>query len=107
MIMVYGIFSFNEYQELTFDYFYGMIFVASSSCIISTSVLALNAFRNGYIFVAWLLIAANFFISSFTDVWYYYLETVGQYTNTHPVNMLWQLSDFLIVYALFKHRKIV
>lgn len=98
MILTYGIFSF--------DYFYGMIFVASSSFAIAASVLALNAFRNGYLFVAWLLIAVSFFISSSADVWYYYLEVGEEYADSHPVVMLWQLSDFLIIYALFKHRKI-
>ncbi|MFB5597509.1 MAG: hypothetical protein ACE5RJ_00610 [Nitrosopumilaceae archaeon] len=41
------------------------------------------------------------------DVWYYYLEEIEAFTIKDPVNTLWVLSNAIMVYALYKHKKII
>ena len=51
----------------------------------------------------WLLVI-GIMLNAIGDMWYYYLETFGQYTITHPVNLFWWSSYLVMIYAFYKHK---
>ena len=107
--IIFSIYSYTtliEYEEPNFDYYYGIIFVLGASIVFAFAVLGASVFRKGVLGVAWLLLVCGILISTVGDVWYYYLEVFEEYSDLHPVNVMWYVSDFLIIYALAKHRKI-
>jgi hypothetical protein len=106
IFFIYSYTTLIEYEEPSFDYFYGIIFVLGASTVFAFAVLGASVFRKGVLGVAWLLLVCGILISTVGDVWYYYLEVFEEYSDLHPVNVMWYVSDFLIIYALAKHRKI-
>lgn len=92
-------------EEAAFDYFYGLIFVAGAAITLSFAALGAIIFRGGLLGVAWALLLIGILIFTIGDVWYYWLEVVGEYDLTHPVNLLWYIPDGIVIYALFKHAK--
>lgn len=106
IFFIYSYTTLIEYEEPNFDFYYGIIFVLGASVVFAFAVLGASIFRKGVLGVAWLLLVCGILISTVGDVWYYYLEVFEEYSNLHPVNVMWYVSDFLIIYALAKHRKI-
>ena len=107
IISIYSIVSLEEIGEPNFDYFYGVIFVSGTSVVLSLAALGAIVFRGGLLGIAWLLLLIGVFIFAIGDVWYYYLEIFGEYDLLHPVNLFWYASDWIIVYALYKHSKAI
>ena len=105
--LIFAFFSFDEIEGHTFDFYFGLIYVFGSSLILSLAILGVTVFRNSILGVAWLLLAIGLFLFTFADVWYYYLELVGEYTEQHFINTLWITSHMIIIYALYKHKKII
>ena len=105
MIAVYTFFSLRVFEEPDFDFYYGIIFVSGSSVTMAFAVLGAKIFRKGTLGVAWLLLVLGILANTIGDVWYYYLETVGDYDLGHVVNLFWYVSYWFIVYALYKHKK--
>lgn len=103
---LYAFTSFLEFEEPNFDFYYGIIFVLGASVVLAYAILGASIFRKGVLGVAWLLLVVGILVSTVGDVWYYYLEVFEEYSDLHPVNIMWFVSDFLIIYALAKHRKI-
>jgi len=93
--------------ELHFDFYYGLIFVAASSTTLSFSILGALTFRQGALGVVWLLLVIGLMINASGDVWYYHLEIFGQYYDAHPLTSIWYVANLFIIYALFKHVKIL
>jgi len=91
--------------EAAFDYFYGLIFVAGAAITLSFAALGAIVFRGGLLGVVWAVLLIGILIFIIGDVWYYWLEVVGEYDLTHPVNLLWYISDGVLIYALIKHSK--
>lgn len=105
MILVYTFFSLIVFEEPDFDFYYGIIFVSGSSVTMAFAVLAAKIFHKGALGIAWLLLVLAILANTLGDVWYYYLEVVGEYGLGHPVNLFWYVSYWFIVYALYKHKK--
>ena len=103
----YAYFSFEDLGEANFDFYFGTLFVATSSLILSHAVLGASVFRQSVLGTAWLLLAIGIFIFTVADVWYYYLELFGLFDISHPTNTLWVLSNMVIIYALYKHLKVI
>jgi len=93
--------------ELNFDFYYGLIFVAGASTALSFTVLCALTFRQGALGVVWLLLILGLMLSTAGDVWYYHLEIFGQYYDAHPVTVVWFVANMFMIYALFKHLKII
>jgi len=109
-ILIVGIFAYisiDMIDEEPFDFYFGLLFVLSSAMIFSLAILGAVVFRDSILGIAWLLLASGIFVFTVADVWYYYLEIVDGYTTNHYVNTLWVLGSTVIVYALYKHRKII
>lgn len=107
IVFIFAFISFDEIDGHSFDFYFGMIFVFGSSLILSLAILGVTVFRRSVLGVAWLLLAVGLFLFTFADVWYYYLELVGEYYIGHFIDTLWITSNMIIVYALYKHKKII
>ncbi|HSG73915.1 MAG TPA: histidine kinase [Nitrosopumilaceae archaeon] len=106
-LIVYGYISFTEFEEANFDFYYGMIFVAIASITLSIAILGASVFRQGVIGVAWLLLVIGILMNATGDLWYYHLEVFGEYFDAHPVTVVWYVSNLVMIYALYKHQKIL
>jgi len=93
--------------ELNFDFYYGLIFVGGASVVISFTILGALIFKEGVWGTVWLLLVFGLMLSTAGDVWYYNLEIYGYYYDAHPVTVLWFIANLIIVYALYKHGKIM
>ena len=106
-LIVYGYISITEFEEANFDFYYGMIFVAAASISLSIAILGASVFRLGLIGVAWLLLVIGILINAIADLWYYHLEIFGEYFDAHPLTIIWYVSNMIMIYALYKHQKIL
>lgn len=89
----------------SFDFYYGIIFIAAASVTLGLAINTAKIFKGGVIGTAWLILVVGIIINVIGDVWYYYEEVVGEYTLDHPVNLMWYSSYLIILYALYKHKK--
>lgn len=99
--------SLFETGEANFDFYYGSIFVAATSIALSLTILGTRIFKEGALGKSWLILLLGVLVLTLADDWYYYLEIVGDYGLTHPVNTLWYAGYWIIAYALLKHKKII
>jgi len=107
IVLIFAFISFDDIEGHSFDFYFGLIFVFGSSLILSLAILGVTVFRRSILGVAWLLLAVGLFLFTFADVWYYYLEIIEEYSDSHFTNTLWITSNMIIVYALYKHKKII
>lgn len=110
MIATYTIVAYvawGDYEELQFDVFYGNIFAVGASITLALAILGAVVFRQSVLREVWLLLVIGIGIWAFTDIWYAYTEVFETFDNTHPTNTLWMTSFMVIIYALYKHKKIV
>jgi hypothetical protein len=107
MIGIYAIFSLQFFEEPDFDFYYGIIFVSGSSVVMAFAVLGAKIFQKGLLGIVWLVLVLGILSNTVGDIWYYYLEAVGEYSLGHPVNLFWYASYWIIIYALYKHREII
>jgi len=102
----YLVTSLSSNPTLDFGYYLGLYYVVVDAGLLSLSILAALVFRNSVLGKVWLLLVVGFLVYSIADYWYYdYLTLVNQYTDSHPVNVIWVLAWMIIAYALYKHRK--
>jgi len=105
--LVYAYFSLQDLGDTNFDFYFGILFVATSSLILSHAILGASIFRQSVLGTTWLLLAIGIFIFTVADVWYYYLELFDAYSYNHPTNTLWVLANMVIIYALYNHRRAI
>ncbi|MBT8234358.1 MAG: hypothetical protein KJN84_17135 [Bacteroidia bacterium] len=99
--------TYDWIEEYPFDFWFGLVYEVGSAGILALAILGVVVFRSSVLGVAWMLLATGIFFYSFADTWYYYLEISETFEITHPVNTLWVVSNTLMVYALYKHKKII
>ena len=105
IISAYITLSFEQMQEVNFDFYYGVVFVSLPAIVLPFAILGAKTFKGGVIGTAWLILVFAIIALTIGDVWYYYLELSDGYDLLHPVNMFWYAGYWIIVYALYKHRK--
>jgi len=103
----YAIISLAEIGEANFDFYYGIIFVTATSVTLSFTILGTKIFKEGILGKSWLILLFGVLSLTFADDWYYYLEILGEFDLTHPVNILWYVGYWIVVYALMKHKSII
>jgi hypothetical protein len=101
----YFVLSFSQTSELNFEFYYGLAFIVPPSVSIPITVYGVLLFNGGVIGKAWLILLFGNLANAVGDVWYYHLETLGQYDLNHPVNICWFFAYWIIVYAIYKHRR--
>lgn len=109
-ILIVGVFSYMNFVQIgeaNFDYYYSLIFVITSAITVAFAALGASVFRHSALGTVWLLLAIGIFMITLSDVWYYYTETFWIWTITHPTTTLYVTSYMVIVYALYKHQRIL
>lgn len=101
--LAYIYLSFDDFGS--FDFYYGIIFVAAASTTLGLSIHTAKIFKGGLIGTAWLVLVIGIMLNVIGDTLYYYIEINSGYTLDHPVNLFWYSSYLLILYALYKHKK--
>ena len=107
VVIVFGILTIETLDIDPILYYMGILYVSASSAILSLAILGATIFRRSVLGIAWFMLVIGIFFYTFADVWYYYTEAIGEFTIVHPVNTLWVLSSMFMVYALYKHKKII
>lgn len=98
--------SLSQNPPLDFSYYLGLYYAVVDSGLLALAILGAIIFRSSILGKVWLLLVVGFLIYSFADYWYYdYLTMFNQYTDSHPVNMIWVLGFMIMTYALYKHYK--
>lgn len=105
IFLSYFLLSLSQSSELNFEFYYGLVFVVFPSIAIPITLHGVLLFRGGLIGKSWLILLFGNLANAVGDVWYYHLETLGQYELNHPVNIFWFFAYWVIVYAIYKHRK--
>ena len=106
-VSVYSFEALAELEEPNFDFFYGMIFVSAATTTLSFSILGVTIFKKSILGISWLVLVIGISINAIADTWYYFLEIFGFYYDAHPVTVLWHVASFIMVYALYSHRKML
>lgn len=88
----------------SFDFYYGIIFIAAASITLGVSIHTAKIFKGGLIGTAWLILLIGIIINVIGDVWYYYIEVIGEYSLADPVNLCWYSAYLMILYSLYKHK---
>lgn len=107
MVVVFGMFTIETLDDDPIIFYMGILYVIASAAILSLAILGATVFRHSVLGIAWFMLVIGIFFYAFADVWYYYLEEIGEFTIIHPVNTLWILSNIFMVYALYKHKKTI
>jgi hypothetical protein len=105
VISTYITLALDQIQELNFDFYYGTIFVSLPAITLPFAIMGVKTFKGGIIGTSWLILVFAIIALTIGDVWYYYLEIFGEYELLHPVNLFWYTGYWIIVYALYKHKK--
>ena len=105
IIISYASTALSELGVIEFDFFYGLIFVGSASVLLAFAILGTTIFRDGLLGKAWMILVIGILSLTIGDVWYYYLELVGEFDLNDPVNLFWYGGYWIIIYALYKHKK--
>lgn len=91
-------------DDLGFDFYYGVIFVASISVTLGLAIHTFRIFKGGLIGTAWLVLVFGIILLVTGDTWYYYIEVFESYSLESPVNLFWYGGYLLILYSLYKHK---
>lgn len=100
--LVYLLLTISE--ELSFDFYYGMVFVIATSIALGLAVYAARIFKEGLLGTAWLILVIGILMLVGGDIWYYYIELFEGYSLDHIVNLFWYGGYLVILYALYKHK---
>lgn len=107
IVISYAYLSYVELGGFNFDFYYSLIFVTAASIPLPFAILGTLVFRHSVLASVWSLLALGIAFNIFADVWYYYLELFGQYTDSHPVYVFWVAGYAFVSYALIKHLKAI
>jgi len=107
MIGAFGIFTIETLGNDPTVYYMSMAYVVSSAAVLALALVAFTVFRHSVLGVAWTMLVIGIFLYAVADVWYYYLEEIEAFSIKDPVNTLWVLSNAIMVYALYKHKKTI
>ena len=97
----------GEYDELVFDIVYSNLFVIGASLMLGLVIVGVSVFRASVLKATWLLLLVGILFWTVADSAYYYLETIEAYAHNSPIKTLWMTSFMLIIYALYKHHKVL
>jgi hypothetical protein len=107
IVIGYSSLALSEIGEPNFDFYYGFVFVLSTSIVLALALLGAVVFRGGALGIVWVLLLLGMLLTSIGDIWYFHLELLEEYGAGHLVELLWYTGYWIIFYALYKHRKII
>lgn len=107
IVSIYAYFAFYYFGAFNLDFFYGLIFVSGAASITSIGIYGAVVVRKIPLGRSWFLLVTGIIVGTIGDVWYNSLELIESYAYDHIVNLLWFASYLIILYALYKHYKIM
>lgn len=99
------IFSLVSSDKIGFDFWYGLIFVVGSSTTFAFLLLVYRLYQGSKYGVIWSIMITGILMTTFGDIWYYYLEVTGEYSLLHPVNLFWYAGTIILGFFIYSHRK--
>ncbi|HXG74214.1 MAG TPA: histidine kinase [Candidatus Nitrosotenuis sp.] len=97
--------SYEKVEEIDLGFYFGIVYAVEPAIVLPLAILGAKVFRGGIIGTSWIILVLAIITLTIGDVWYSYLEVFNMYDLTHPVNIFWYAGYWLIVYALYKHKK--
>jgi hypothetical protein len=105
IVTIYITSSFAEVEEADLGFYFGITYVVEPAIVLPLAILGAKVFRGGIIGTSWLILVLAIITLTIGDVWYSYLEIFSMYDLIHPVNTFWYAGYWIVVYALYKHKK--
>ncbi|MGD2107688.1 MAG: hypothetical protein PVH93_08805 [Nitrosopumilaceae archaeon] len=81
--------------------------VITNSLSMAYAIIAIFIFRKTFLGVAWLFLSLSILIISVGDIWFQVLNLFDLYQRDNPVQIFYFVSNMLMLYALYKHNKII
>lgn len=97
--------SYAEVEVVDLGFYFGIVYVVEPAIVLPLAILGAKVFRGGIIGTSWVILVLAIITLTIGDVWYSYLEIFSMYNLIHPVNMFWYAGYWIVVYALYKHKK--
>ncbi|MEM3099690.1 MAG: hypothetical protein QXU32_13405 [Nitrososphaerales archaeon] len=97
--------SYAGVEKIDLEFYFGIIYVVEPAIVLPLAILGAKVFRDGIIGTSWIILVLAIITLTIGDVWYSYLEIFNMYDLTHPVNTFWYAGYWVVVYALYKHKK--
>lgn len=92
-------------SELNLEFVVSMGYIIPATVSLTMTIYGTVIFKQGLLGKIWLILLFGVLSITFADIWYFYLEIDGSFDLRHPVNVFWYAGYWIIVYALYKHRK--
>lgn len=105
VVSIYITSSIEQVEEPDLEFYFTIIYVLEPAIVLPLAILGAKTFKGGIIGTAWIILVLAILVLTMGDVWYSYLEIFGEYDLLHPVNLFWYVGYWIVVYALFKHKK--
>ena len=101
--LIFLVFALSNNFQLD-DVYYDLIFVSSTTVTGAFTVVGFTLFRQSALFGAWILLLIGFIVGTAGDLSHRFLGIIE--TNWIESGLvLWMTSNFIIIYALYKHQK--
>ena len=97
IILLYSYIAYDAIGDFGIDFVYGLVFVSGASIITAVGIYGVIAVRKIPLGRSWILLVSGILLGTIGDVWYHYLEILGTYDTSHPVNLFWYLSYMVII----------
>ena len=107
IVLSYSLLAYDAIGDFGIDFSYGLIFISGAAVITSLGFYGVIVVRKIPLGRAWILLVTGILLGTIGDVWYQYLEVLGAYDTSHPVNLFWYSSYLVIIYSLYKHYRII
>ena len=87
---------------------YSLVAISLSSLTVSFAIVGLTLFKKSALIIAWFLLLIGMFVGTIGDIANYYLVALGDFSSiSNYSTTLWVASNAIIIYALYKHQKVI
>ena len=107
VILGYSLVVTNVSGEDDEEFYYSLIFVSASSIVLGLATIAFTLFRQTALISAWFALLLGIIIGTIGDILYNYAFTLGIFSFSEFSYVFWIASNSIIIYALYKHQKLI
>lgn len=106
IVSAYSLLVFSNPLDDVSYFYYSVIFVFLSSLTMGFVIVGFSLFRQTVLFSSWLLLLVGLSVTTIGDFVYHYVEILdGNWVDN--VTSLWIASYMIMIYALYKHQKLI
>ena len=107
IVLSYSFLVFVNGHEFDYYFFFNLLFVSFAAVNFGLVVVGFSLFRHTVLISAWFLLLIGFFISTIGDLEFRYYHTFGGDYLANNSSVLWISSLMILIYALYKHQKVI